>query len=187
MESTTQIFLRVQVSEAEDDFVEGESLAAGYADRVQIDSFSFGMSVKPDTPKPGKSANLDLDQVQVSKFFDRSSTRLAGLLKGSKPLEDRKPLYEVRITVDQQLEELGIGKAQNAILVFHLQRARIVDIKVDVSGDSRSTSIKETVSFTFKNFSVEYYYKGKTNNKKSDYRDQWLGFELEYDEQDEQG
>ena len=185
MESTTQIFLRVQVSEDEDDIVEGESLAVGYADRVQIDSFSFGMKVKPDKPRPGEGANLDLDQVQVGKFFDRSSTRLASLLKGKKSLEERKPLHEVRITVDQQLEELGIGKAQNAILVFHLERARIVDIKLDVSGDSKSTSIKETVTFSFKNFSVEYYYKGKTNNKKSDYRDKWVGFELGYVEQDE--
>lgn len=185
MESTTQIFLRVQVSEDERDFVEGESLAVGYADRVQIDSFSFGMDAKEQAPRPGKGANLDLNQVQVTKFFDRASTRLAALLKGRK---HRQPilLHEVRITVDQQLEEIGVGKAQNAILVFHLHQARIVDIKLDVSGDARSTTIKETVSFSFKNFSVEYYYKGMNNNKKSDYRDQWLGFETEYDEQDVQ-
>ena len=192
MESTTQIFLRVQVSEDEDDVVEGESLAVGYADRVQIDSFSFGMDVKLQGPRPGKGSNVDLNQVQVTKFFDRSSTRLAGLLKngassGGKSLQDRKPLYEVRITVDQQLEESGIGKAQNAILVFHLLQARIVDIKLDVSGDAKATTIKETVSFAFRNFSVEYYYKGVKNNKKSDFRDQYLEFATEFEVQDVEG
>jgi len=192
MESTTQIFLRIQVTEDEESVVEGESLAVGYADRVQIDSFSFGMDVKLQGPRPGEGANLDLNQVQVTKFFDRSSTRLAALLKGGEPkggksLQDRKPLYEVRITVDQQLEESGIGKAQNAILVFHLLQARIVDIKLDVSGDAKSTTIKETVSFSFRNFSVEYYYKGMKNNKKSDFRDQYLEFATEFEEQDVEG
>jgi type VI protein secretion system component Hcp len=189
MESTTQIFLRIQVTEDEHSVVEGESLAVGYADRVQIDSFSFGMDVKLQGPRPGKGANLDLNQVQVTKFFDRSSTRLAALLKGDKRPQDRKPLYEVRITVDQQLEEAGIGKAQNAILVFHLLQARIVDIKLDVSGDAKATTIKETVSFSFRNFAVEYYYKDTDvkNNKKSDYRDKYLDFATEFEEHDVEG
>jgi len=82
VESTTQIFLRVQITDAEDDFVRGESLAVGYDDRIQIDSFSFGMEAKLQAPRAGKGANIDLNQVQVTKFFDRSSTTLAGLLQG---------------------------------------------------------------------------------------------------------
>ena len=186
MESTTQIFLRVQVTEDESSFVAGESLAVGYADRVQIDSFSFGMDAKDQKPRPGEGANLDLNQVQVTKVFDRASTRLAALLKGKGRPREPILLNEVRITVDQQLEEAGVGKAQNAILVFHLLQARIVDIKLDVSGDARATAIKETVSFSFKNFSVEYYFKGTKNNKKSDYRDVYRDFATEYDEQDVQ-
>jgi type VI secretion system Hcp family effector len=181
MESTTQIFLRVQVSDNESDFIEGEALVQGYADRVQIDSFTFGMGAKQQAPKgsgPSVANNLDFNPVDVTKFFDRSSMRLAALLK------NRKQLEEVRITVDQQLEEIGVGKAQNAILVFHLYQARIVDIKLDVSEGNVSAIVKETVSFTFRNCSVEYYYKGKKNNKKSDYRDSWVGFETGYDVQD---
>lgn len=183
MESTTQIFLRVQETEDESSFIAGEARATGYADRVQIDGFSFGMNAKEQAPGQGKLANLDFNHVQVTKFFDRASTRFGALLKESR--EKPKLLHEVRITVDQQLEEAGVGKAQNAILVFHLDRARIVDIKLDVSGDARSTTIKETVSFSFKNFSVEYYFKGMNNNKKSDYRDQWEQFVSQEEEQDE--
>lgn len=180
MESTTQIFLRVQVSESESDFVEGGAYVAGYADRVQIDTFDFGMKAKLQSPaKPGQkvSNNLDFDPVRVTKFFDKSSMRLAALLKA------RKPLYEVRITVDQQLEDVDVGKAQNAIIVFHLSQARIVDIRLDVTEDKASATVKETVTFSFRNFSVEYYM-GVKSNKKSDYRDAWLGFETEYVVQD---
>jgi type VI secretion system Hcp family effector len=181
MESTTQIFLRVQVSEDESDFIKGEALVEGYADRVQINSFDFNMKAKeqaPSKPTPDVSNNLDFDPVHVTKFFDRASMRLAALLKS------RTQLCEVRITVDQQLEEIGVGKAQNAILVFHLYQARIVDIKLGVSEDKVSAIVKETVSFSFRNFSVEYYFKGTKNNKKSDYRDSWVGFETEYAVQD---
>jgi type VI secretion system Hcp family effector len=184
MESTTQIFLKVQFSDDEDDFVESEGQVGGYKGRIQIDSFDFGMKSKLQAPpKPDQkdvAANLDFDPVRVSKFFDRASMSLAALL------QDREEIYEVRITVDQQLEDYEdkVGKAQNAIIVFHLKQARIVDIKLDVSEDNKGATIKETVSFSFRNFAVEYYYKGTKNNKKSDYRDQAHWFETEYVPQD---
>ena len=184
MESTTQIFLKVQFSDDEDKFVKGEGRVGSYEGRVQIDSFDFGMKSKLQAPaKPdqkGVANNLDFDPVRVSKFFDKASMSLAGLLR------DRKEIHEVRITVDQQLEDYEdkVGKAQNAIIVFHLKQARIVDIKLDVSEDKAGATIKETVAFSFRNFAVEYYYKGMTNDKKSDYRDKALWFETEYKTQD---
>lgn len=185
MESTTQIFLRVQQTEREDSAVEGESKVGRYADRIQIDSFSFGMDAKLQSPLQSPKAgvsNLDFNPVQVSKPFDRASMRLAELLKA------RKQLHEVRITVDQQLEEDvddGIGKAQNAIIVFHLLNARLIDMKLDVSEDKAGASIKENLSFTFKKFAVEYYHKStKSNNKKSDYRDACRRFESQREVQE---
>lgn len=176
MESTTQIFLRVQVSDDEDDFVRGESYVEGYADRVQIESFSFGLE-KPTGPNAVK--NMKLHPVEVSKVFDRASPRLAALLKS------RTELAEVRITVDQQLEELGVGKAQNAVVVFHLLQARIIDLKLRVSEAGKSAAkVSESLTFSYRNFSVEYWYKGTKNNKKSDFRDQWVGFETEYEARD---
>lgn len=184
MESTTQIFLKVQFSDDEDDFVEAESKVGGYAGRIQIDSFDFGMKSKLQAPtKPDQKKvvnNVDFDPLRISKFFDRASMSLAALL------QDREEIHEVRITVDQQLEDYEdkVGKAQNAIIVFHLKRARVVDFKLDVSEDSKGATIKETVSFSFRNFAVEYYYKGTKNNKKSDYRDKAHFFETYYELQD---
>jgi type VI protein secretion system component Hcp len=186
MESTTQIFLRVQVTEAESSAVEGENLVGEYEDRVQIEDFNFNMKAKLQAPtkSPQKSSsNLDFSPLEVTKVFDRASLRFAALLKNS------TPLYEVRVTVDQQLEEYGgevKGKAQNAIIVFHLMQARLVDMSLNVSGDGVASTVSETLKFTFKNFAVEYYYKGTTNNKRSDYRDKWLSFETEYKDVHEQ-
>ena len=183
MESTTQIFLKVQFSDDETDFVEAEGQVGSYEGRIQIDSFDFGMDAKLQAPaKPTKDddRHLHFDPVRVSKFFDRASMSLAALL------QDREEIHEVRITVDQQLEDYEdkVGKAQNSIIVFHLKRARIVDIKFDVSEDNKGASIKETVSFSFRNFAVEYYYRGMTNNRKSDYRDKQRWFETNYTTQD---
>jgi hypothetical protein len=66
VESTTQIFLRVQITDEEDDFVRGESLAVGYDDRIQIDSFSFGMESKLQAPRPGEGANVDHIRLMVT-------------------------------------------------------------------------------------------------------------------------
>lgn len=177
MESTTQIFLLVQVSGSESDVVEGESYVGRYARRVQINDFEFGMSAKPQSgPKRSNAVvnNLDFDTVSVGKFFDKASIRFAELLK------QQTVLTEVRITVDQQLEEDKV-KEQNAIIVFHLLQARIVDIKLDVTEQGTGASLKETISFSFRNFAVEYYYK---DTKDSDYRDKAAWFETEYVPQD---
>jgi hypothetical protein len=189
MESTTQIFLRVQVTAAEDSFVEGKALSGRYEERIQIDSFTFGMNAKLQAPTKSNqeaASNIDFNALSVTKVFDRASLGLAALLQGTEKYGGKartpKPLYEVRITIDQQLEEYGgevRGKAQNAIMVFHLKQARLMEIKLDASEDKTSTSVKETLSFTFAGFSVEYYFKDMKNDIRSDYRDKYLAFETD--------
>jgi type VI protein secretion system component Hcp len=187
MQSTTQIFLRIQVGAAEDTFVEGKALSGQYEERIQINSFTFGMKAKLQAPVKSNqeaASSISFDTLSVTKVFDRASLRLAALLKGKEQYSGKAstsiPLYEVRITVDQQLEEYGgevRGKAQNAILVFHLKRARLMEIKLDASEDKTSTSVNETLSFTFAGFSVEYYYRSMENTIRSDYRDKYFQFD----------
>ena len=212
MEATTQIFLRVQVSDDGDDdksLIKGEALVEGYDTRILIDGFSFGMKAKLQAPgsgdrAPGKNPdNCAFDQVTVDKSYDRASWRLAGLLKPANGETQPPLLTEVRITLDQQLIEEGQGfnggsKAQNAIMVVHLFKARLVDYKLNVSEEKASATVKEALSFTFQNVAVEYYYKGSkvgvensdfkgnlSSKQTSDYRDTWLTFDTEYTIQDE--
>jgi len=214
MEATTQIFLRVQVNDNEDSAIAGEVEVNGYDDaRMLIDSFSFSMHAflqapGPADPKPLENCNFD--HLTVDKVFDRASTRLAGLLKPANGGKHSPLLTEVRITLDQQLVEDGEGfsatsrKAQNAIAVLRLLKARVVDYKLNVSEEKASATAKEVVTFTFQNVQIDYYYKGDMNNKDdrdssdykgdkrdlsgkgaSDYRDACRTFITEYEPQPE--
>ena len=210
MEATTQIFLRVQVTADEDSAIAGEVQVDGYDDgRMLIDSFSFGMdatlqSPGPDVKKPDR--NCGFHHLTVDKVFDRASTRLAGLLKPAYGEKDPPLLSEVRITLDQQLIEEGEGyatstqKAQNAIMVFRLLDARVVDYKLNVTEEKAGAAVKEVVSFTFQNVMIDYYYKADKDDKegmetsdykgelsakdRSDYRDACKTFLTLYDPQD---
>ena len=188
MESTTQIFMRVEISD--DDLVAGEAHVGRYSGRMLIDSFSFGVKnqLQGTSVSHDKDAKkLEFDRLNVTKSFDRASTQLAALIKR------REPLKEIRITVDQQLLDYGTGddeqysdKAQNAILVFHMHKARVVDFKLNVSEDKAGATVKETVSFTFKQFDVDYFFVGEEQRKKSgyDYRDSNVSFVSQFQTQD---
>ena len=177
MESTTQIFLRVQVTDNDDDFVAGESKVGEYADRVQINSFDFKAS-QPQmsaSNRAGQPSRMFLDTVKASKFFDKTSLRFDQLMK------DKKVLCEVRITVDQHLWDEDKTKTQNSIIVFHLLQAKIVEISLDASEADKGTSLKETLEFGFVNFSVDYYFHESDAN--ADYRDRGVSFFTAYDPQ----
>jgi type VI protein secretion system component Hcp len=174
MESTTQIFLRVQVTGAESSAVKGESAVGEYKDRVQINSFDF-KTTRQEAAAPKRGDNqplLSFETVKVSKFFDIASLRFDQLLKA------RTLLNEVRITVDQHLWDQDKTKTQNSIIVFHLLQARIVNLALDVSEAGAGSSLKETVEFSFRNFAVEYYFHQDDTN--SDYRDAAAWFQTEY-------
>jgi len=189
MESTTEIFLRVQHGEGDNDVVSGEAQVGRYAGRMQIDSFTFGMNNPLQAPglSENKDANkLNLDRLVVTKFFDRASTQLAALMKRKEPLE------EVRVTVDQQLIETGTdesrgSKAQNAILVFHLAGARVVDFKIGVTEEKAGATVKETVAFTFQQVSIDYYFTSRDKKQEragTDFRDKAVSFDSKYQPQD---
>lgn len=193
MEATTEIFLRVQISGDEENVVEGEALVEGYADRMLIDGFSFGMKAKLQAPGPADAKhpdNCQFEHFTVDKVFDRASTRLAGLLKPEKHSSQSPLLNEVRVTIDQQLVEAGQGfaqgtrKTQNAVMVFHLYNARVVDYKLNVTEEKAGATVKESLTFTFQNADVEYYYRSdKANTDKSDYRDICSTFHTDYNPQ----
>lgn len=178
MESTTQIFLLINVT-SESDYVKGESRVEGYAKRIQIDSFDFGMKAKEqsvrDTGTQAVTGNLDFDAVSVSKYFDRASVRLMQLVK------ERTEFIEARITVDQQLEERSGERAQNAIIVFHLYNGHVASLKLQTSESDKGASMKENLTLTFRNFAVEYYFK---SDRTRDYRDDYVGFETAYEDQE---
>jgi len=180
--SSTEIFLLI-INEAEENMARGEGNVDQYADRIMVNSFSFSMKSKQSSVTQSDESsigNVDMGTVSVTRPFDAASKVLSQLIKGGEGGATK--FAEARLTVDQhmtwgQSEE----REQNAIIVFHLLQARIVDIKLDVTEQGTGASLKETISFSFRNFAVEYYYK---DTKDSDYRDKAAWFETEYVPQD---
>lgn len=176
MESTTQIFLRIS-DENDNSLVKGESMVLQYEDRIEIESFTFNMEGKKQTVRQtgGAAANLDFKHVSISKPFDLSSLKLANLLK------QRKEFYEARITVDQQLEEKK-ERQQNAVIVFHLLRGYVTDMKLRTSEGKIGATVREDIELSYRNVEVEYYYKevDEKTGQREDFRAHCATFATDY-------
>lgn len=153
MESTTEIFLLIAVS-GENDTVAGEGRVDRYDDRILIDSFSFSMQAKENTVrKTGEnaSANVDMNNVSVSRPFDTASNTLSRLLK------NRTKFAEARLTVDQHMLWPSGEREQNAIIVFHLLNGNVTSQTINAKEADKGASISETIELSFKNVAIEYY------------------------------
>jgi type VI protein secretion system component Hcp len=184
MDSTTQIYLQMTLESGL--LVFGESSAGGYESRIDLDSFEFHASAKKqslkEVQKDDVSANLDFNQLTISKVFDRSSLLLAGVLNRHERFK------EVKIAVDQQYIHSAVGKERNETLIINLKSGYIADFQLRTSEGEKSASIKERITLSFHNISIRYYaYDGleTTGGKQlgSDYRMETWPFETQRDEQ----
>jgi type VI protein secretion system component Hcp len=166
MEATTQIYLDIKLKGGRP--VKGESTAGGYEGRIDIDSFSFGASAKPQAVKDVRAgeikANLDFDTVSIAKVFDRASLQLAMAMQDnanpSQGSDSRKRICfeEATISVDQQYVEFDrTGKYRNEILIFSLYDGYIVSVKLRTSESGAGASIREDIVMSFQNFEITYY------------------------------
>lgn len=156
METLPLIFLRIELEEG--GLVKGSSLIGRYESRIMIDSFTFKMSnSEGKVRQTGQAAGsrVHLDDVSISKPFDRSSIELARLAK------NRERFTEARLTVDQHKvwsrPVHGQEREQNAIIVFHLLHGFIRELKWNASESGKAASVKETLELTFKQVEIEYY------------------------------
>lgn len=154
MESPTQIFLLVVVSD-ENDTLGGEGRIDRYDDRIVVDSFSFSMQAKENTVRKtdqNASSNIDMHTVSVSRAFDTASNALSRLLK------NRTKFAEARLTVDQHMTwGTGQEREQNAIIVFHLLNGHVTSQTINAKEGDKGASISETIELSFKNVAIEYY------------------------------
>lgn len=160
METTTQIYL--QIAPERGGYVLGESVAGGYENRIDIDSFDFSAKAMKQSLKEALTgdvkSNLAFKTVTVNKVFDRSSLQLAGAMKR------REKFREAKIAVDQQyIDPEWSGKARNEILILYLYGGYIADMKLQTSDSGSGAQIKEIVELSFLNFRVEYYAEDRGN------------------------
>jgi type VI protein secretion system component Hcp len=153
MDSTTKIYLDIDFSDGESDI--GESLAGGYKQRIDIESFQFNVEAKQnvkDTDNKNVSGNLHFDVFTFTKVFDSSSLKLTNALGRHTRFD------EVLVAVDQQLIDRSIGGPErNEILFIKLKSGYIADIKLQTSDGGKSAAIKETITLSFQNCDITYF------------------------------
>jgi type VI protein secretion system component Hcp len=198
METTTQIYLEITL--AGGGSIEGEASAGGYEGRIDIDSFSFGVSAKKQAVKDAQAgqikSNLDFDTVTISKVFDRASLQLAMAMadnaeesQGPDAGRKRKCFSEATISVDQQyvLGERG-PKYRNEVIIFSLYDGYIVSVKLRTSESGAGASIKEDIELSFHNFEITYYAEDRDQQGRQADRSNWrplaFGFKTEREVQD---
>ena len=172
MESTTQIFLQLMPHGGEQ--VKGEAHAQGFEQSIELENFSFDLSVEQSLQKPGRkaSANLHRQPVHCTKVFDKSSLVLAQLMK------DKVKFDWARLFVDQQLQD-QVGKDPNPILVIDLLNGYITHIDLRASEGTVSAKISEELTLSYVNFKVWYCPRAKVG----EYRAAEVTYETTYVEQ----
>lgn len=184
--TTTQIYLEITPEHSQ---IRGEAQAGGYENRIELDSFSFDAKTKTDTLKDisdlnGKP-NLDLNHVTLSRAFDNSSLKLAGLLKGrqEKGAEREGERFTLaKLSVDQQYIESysadSSEKYANEILILNLYDGHIARISYRIGEAGAGAEIKEEIELSFHDFEIVYYAEDRTGAGKL--ADTWRPLRLSY-------
>ncbi len=192
MDTTTQIYLKIMLKGGGS--VEGDSSAAGYEGQIDIDSFSFSVSAKPQAVKGTGAkqieANLDFDSVSISKVLDRASLQLAMAMgdndtsQGAGTGRKRKSFTEATISVDQQYVQFErTGKYRNEVVIFSLYDGYIVKSSLRTSESGAGASIREDIELSFHNFEITYYAEQRDESgiqaDRSNWRPLAFGFKTE--------
>jgi type VI protein secretion system component Hcp len=160
MDTTTQIYLQIMLERG--GYIEGDTEAGGYENRIDIEDFQFtakaGKLSLKDLENKGVRNNLDISVVSISKFFDRASLQLAGVMKR------RERFTEAKIAVDQQyINPDWAGKVRNEVLILYLYQGYVADIKFRTSEANAGAQIKEDIELSFHDFRIEYYAEDRGN------------------------
>jgi len=181
MESTTQIYMEISLDTGS--LLSGDTMASGYENRIDINSFRLHGRAQKSTLKEiegGVKANLNFNRVAIEKVFDRSSLLLGGML-------NRKEKFtEAKISIDQQyIDPKWVGKINNESLIIYLYSGYVADIKFRTSEANAGASITEEVSLSFYKCSVYYYAEDRDRKGKlgDDYRWEPCIFEMQGKEQ----
>lgn len=171
MESTTQIFLQLMPAGGSR-IVQGEAHAQGFEKSIELENFSFDLTVEQSVQKAGKknTSNLQREPVRCSKIFDKSSLVLAQLMNA------RVKFDWARLFVDQQLQD-EIGKDPNPILVIDLLDGFISNFSLRASEGKVSATIREDLTLSYVNFKVWYCPRAKVGQ----YRAAEVTYETQYE------
>jgi type VI protein secretion system component Hcp len=158
--SSNQIFLRLTM--ARGNKIRGEASAGGYDGLIEVENFTWAVSSKYSLRQDRAKVRpqINYDKVKVSKLYDVSSVSLASHMNG------RIAFKTAEIIVDHHLQETGLAKAGNPLMVIELRNGYIEDIRISVSEGKLAATVREDMSLSFMNFKITYHPGGADRMKR---------------------
>lgn len=136
--------------------VKGEATASGFESLIEVDSLSFGAKGKAAANATVATARAQRTRIEYESV---DTTR---------PADSATPVLMLRhtaghrfktakFTVDRPLDEVGVGKKANPVLVVVLFNVFIDSFKVTTNPGSKSSAVTEEMSLSFDSIEFTYY------------------------------
>lgn len=129
--------------------VQGDSLARSHEKTIDIEDWSFGLTVKEELSKAkgggaqGSGNQADISDLQLTKRVDRSTTALMQLVASGDELTEATLHMLHRIHL-------------NVRVTLRMSEVKVTDYKIVVSDTDADVTFKETIKLSFNKVRVEY-------------------------------
>ena len=134
--------------------IQGDSRARLHEASIDVDDWTFGLTVKEDLAKAktsggqgsggqGSGNQADVSDLQITKGIDRSSPALMQLVASGDELTEATMHMIHRVHLDVRV-------------ALRLTDVRLTDYKIVVAGEGASVSLTETIRLSFNKIKVEY-------------------------------
>lgn len=147
--STPVIFLKLEVKGKA---VPGDAEMAGYEGEIEIESMSWDVTAEHPGMTSSQKARTEVRAkvLKLSKFFDKSSTNLC------KHMASYELFTTATITV-LTMTLGGTGGKNLKLMRMQLSDGHIESVDVSASESSKSMTVKETVTLSFRKCKLMYY------------------------------
>ena len=151
MSSSTQIFLRM--NSISGGLIKGEAFAQGYADQIEVDSLTWGMSAKEGLRTASGTAavtQMNYDKLVMQKVYDKSSPSLAAHMSTNFKFKD------ITVTVDHLENRAGSFVTATPVIVIELTDVYIESIRIAASEGDKSVAVRETLALSYTGLALTY-------------------------------
>lgn len=136
--------------------VAGEGTAKDYENRVEIESFSWGLTAKHERGQGKRVVTaVKPDMLVLKKFFDKASISLLKAVKNAEGQKVPKPFSTARLQFADMVRVAG--QPPKKIMELVLKDGYVEKVTLDAGATGKGMSVRETVSLSFTKLDILYY------------------------------
>lgn len=148
--AATLIFLKIHFDNKP---VTGESSAVDYEQQIEVEAMTWGMNADPTKKNKGNATerpDVRLDEVRLSKHFDRASTSLCNYMSS------RKKFSTARLTFTSAVMREGKQRPR-PIMELVLTDGMVEQVRLSAAESGNAITVREDVSLSFTKLRMVYY------------------------------